>query len=51
VLAPLDAAIFVLAIWLIVEAVAALRKGTGQGVQYDEKGSPIGQESEESGHR
>jgi carbon starvation protein len=51
VLAPLDALIFVLAIWLIVEAVAALRKGTGHGVQYDEMGSPVGLESEESGQR
>jgi carbon starvation protein len=51
VLAPLDALIFVLAIWLIVEAVTALRKG-GHAVQYDEMGSPVGgQYSEESGHR
>ena len=56
VLAPLDALVFILAVWLIVEAAIALRKGTGHGVQYDEMGSPVGgqapgQAPEESGHR
>jgi carbon starvation protein len=39
VLAPLDAIIFVLAVWLIVEAVMALR-GAGRQA-YDEMGSPV----------
>jgi carbon starvation protein len=39
VLAPLDAIIFILAIWLIVEAVIALR-GAGR-VAYDKMGSPV----------
>jgi carbon starvation protein len=43
VLAPLDAVIFVLAIWLIVEAVMALRGGGRRS--YDEKGSPIGDDT------
>jgi carbon starvation protein len=51
VLAPLDAIIFVLAIWLIVEAVTALRKGGAEQVQYDEMGSPVGQDSGEPGPR
>jgi carbon starvation protein len=41
VLAPLDAVVFVLAIWLIVEAVMALRGGAGRR-SYDEMGSPVG---------
>jgi carbon starvation protein len=44
VLAPLDALIFVLAIWLIVEAATALRRGGGNRA-YDEMGSPLGDES------
>jgi carbon starvation protein len=44
VLAPLDAIIFVLAIWLIVEAATALRRGGRR--QYDEMGSPVGDEPE-----
>jgi carbon starvation protein len=43
VLAPLDAIIFALAIWLIVEAVMALRGGGRRA--YDEMGSPLGDES------
>ena len=39
ILAPLDGLIFILAIWLIVEAVIALR-GAGR-VAYDEQGSPL----------
>lgn len=44
VLAPLDAVIFVLAIWLIVEAAMALRGGTGRR-SYDEMGSPLGDDT------
>ena len=44
VLAPLDAIIFVLAIWLIVEAVMALRGGAGRRT-YDEMGSPVGDDT------
>ena len=40
VLAPLDAVIFILAVWLIVEAVGALRRGSRR--EYDESGSPLG---------
>ena len=41
VLAPLDALIFVLAIWLIIEAAMALRGGAGR-TSYDEMGTPVG---------
>jgi carbon starvation protein len=44
VLAPLDGLIFILAIWLIVEAATALRGGAGRR-EYDEMGSPLGDES------
>jgi carbon starvation protein len=44
VLAPLDAIIFVLAIWLIVEAALALRRGVRD--THDEMGSPIGDDSD-----
>jgi carbon starvation protein len=43
VLAPLDAIIFGLAIWLIVEAAMALRGGGRRA--YDEMGSPLDDES------
>ncbi len=46
VLAPLDAVIFVLAIWLIIEAAGALRRGRESGRQYDDMGSPLGEEPE-----
>ncbi len=44
VLAPLDAIVFVLAIWLIVEAAKALRGGAGR-TTYDEMGSPVDEPS------
>ena len=44
VLAPLDALIFILAVWLIVEAAMALRRGRESGRQYDDMGSPLGDE-------
>jgi carbon starvation protein len=44
VLAPLDAIIFVLALWLIVEAAGALRRGSRR--EYDEAGSPLGDDSD-----
>ena len=44
VLAPLDAVIFILAVWLIVEAVGALRGGSRR--EYDEAGSPVGDDSD-----
>lgn len=44
VLGPLDAIIFVLAIWLIVESVMALRGGAGRR-SYDEMGSPLGDDT------
>ncbi|GAB3016566.1 carbon starvation protein A [Nocardioides flavus (ex Wang et al. 2016)] len=44
VLAPLDAVIFVLALWLIVEAAGALRRGSRR--EYDEAGSPLGDDSD-----
>ena len=44
VLAPLDAGIFILAVWLIVEAVGALRRGSRR--EYDEAGSPVGDDSD-----
>ncbi|MFC5731626.1 MULTISPECIES: carbon starvation protein A [Nocardioides] len=40
VLAPLDGIIFVLALWLIVEAAMALRKGAARR-EYDDMGSPL----------
>ena len=49
VLAPLDGIIFILAVWLIVEAAMALR--TKGRVAYDEMGSPLGQEPEEPSRR
>ena len=44
VLAPLDAVIFVLALWLIFEAVGALRRGSRR--EYDEAGSPVGDDTD-----
>ena len=44
VLAPLDGVIFLLAIWLIVEAAMALRAGADVQT-YDEMGSPVGDSS------
>lgn len=40
VLAPLDAIIFVLAVWLIIEAAMALRPGATRR-EYDDMGSPL----------
>ena len=40
VLAPLDGIIFVLALWLIVEAAMALRAGPARR-KYDDMGSPL----------
>ncbi|MFV2103747.1 carbon starvation protein A [Micromonospora sp. LOL_024] len=40
VLAPLDALIFVLALWLIVEAVLALRRASGQTTEADPGDGP-----------
>ncbi|GIJ35667.1 carbon starvation CstA family protein [Micromonospora sediminimaris] len=40
VLAPLDAIIFVLALWLIVEAVLALRRASGQPVEAETDSGP-----------
>jgi carbon starvation protein len=44
VLAPLDGIIFILAMWLIVEAVLALRKASGAHT-HDEYGSPVGDDT------
>jgi carbon starvation protein len=50
VLAPLDAIIFVLAIWLIVEAIVALRRSSGRARGQETPG-PIGDDSQSSSRR
>ena len=39
-----SAFIFALAVWLIVEAVGALRRGSRR--EYDEAGNPLGDETD-----
>ncbi len=45
VLAPLDAIVFVLAIWLVVEAVIALRKAGGRRTPTDDPTGPVDDDS------
>ena len=45
VLAPLDAIIFVLAMWLVVEAVIALRKAGGRRTPTDDPTGPVDDDS------
>jgi carbon starvation protein len=45
ILAPLDAVIFLLAIWLMVEAATALRASAARR-EYDDAGSPLDEDIE-----
>jgi carbon starvation protein len=45
ILAPLDAVIFLLAVWLIIEAALALRPSAARR-EYDASGSPLHQDAD-----